>query len=271
MADTQTFTENTFSTENDQDAGYRQLSRMAIWSIPFGLASALAMVSPLLWFVPVVAVALAFGGLWQISRSNEITGRRLALTGLALGVLFGSWGMSWTISRRAVIERQARAHAIEWLGMMQQQKFMQAHQLSMNYYDRLPAGSSLEEYYQDRLSPEVAEMAARAEAAGMGEPPGMPGAMQSPLADLQGFMAHGIPQILVDANGDFEFEFVRFDVQLRAGQFSTKVDQIFHLTFADDHEPREMDVKVEMKRTIDVRKAYWQVERLSDPKPPPAG
>ena len=111
MPDTQTSYQQSFMTENDHIDGYRQLSRLAVLSIPLGLLSAVSLISPLLWFVPMVAVAFALGGLWQISRSNESSGRHLALTGLGLAILFGTWGMTWTVSHRMVITRQARAHA----------------------------------------------------------------------------------------------------------------------------------------------------------------
>ena len=247
MTDTQTSCQLSFSTENDHGGGYRQLNRLAVWSIPLGLLSAVSMISPLLWFVPILAVASALRGLWQISRSNDSTGRRLALTGLGLAILFGTWGMTWTVSRRIVINGQAREHASEWLALMKKGEYMKAHQLGMEYYKRLPAGSSLEEHYEVRepaneVDPERSFM----------EP-------LSAFAELQSYMENGVPQILGDAKGNFEFEHVRNSALLRYGPTETMVDQVFHLMFSDDHEPREMDIRIELKRTVDTHKAYWQV------------
>lgn len=259
MADTQTFKQQTFSTENDQVEGYRRLSHLAVWSIPLGLASALAMVSPLLWFVPVLAIAIATGGLVVISRSNDTTGRRLALIGLGLAVLFGTWGVAWTISRRNVIHGQARTHASEWLVLMQQQDYMKAHQLSIDFFERLPANASLEEHYRER--------SAQLGTTTGGRPEIMPGLEQTPATELKSFKEIGVPKILVEAQGEFQFEFVKSMAIVRDDQFTTKVDQIFHLTFADDHEPREIDIKMELKRTVDGRKAHWQIGPVSELKP----
>lgn len=264
MADTETFKQHSFSTENDQVEGYRRLSRLAVWSIPLGLLSSLSLVSPLLWFLPVVAVAFALGGLWQIARSNDMTGRRLALTGMGLAILFGTWGMTWTISRQMVINRQSREHASEWLALMQQGEYMKAHQLGRNFFERLPSGSSLEEHYAER-EPERSDADESSQASLPRPPAGMsPGSETPPSEQLKDFKNNGIPKILVAANGKFDFEFVKNETHQRDGQFAIRVEQVFRVMFSEDHQPRAMDVKIEMKRTVDARKAHWQVGPLTE-------
>lgn len=260
MADTQTFKQHSFSTENDQVEGYQRLSQLAVWSVPLGLLSALALVSPLLWFVPIVAVTFALGGLWRISLSDDTTGRRLAITGLGLAILFGTWGVAWTMSRRLVINHQAREHALEWLTLMQKGEYMTAHQLSLAYSARLPPGSSLEKHYAEK-----APSRNPADGPVPVAPPGMPPGMEaSAYANLEYFKTNGIQQVLVAANGGFEFAFLKNLAILRDGQSATKVDQIFRLTFSQDHEPREMQIKIEMKRTVAAGKAYWQVGPVAE-------
>ncbi len=273
MADTQASTPQTntarsFTTEVDPGAGYQRLSRLAVWSIPLGLMSALSMVSPLLWIVPVAAIVFAVGGLWVIAHSDDTTGRRLAITGLGLAILFGTWGMSWTISRRMVLTGQAREHASEWLELMQNEEYMKAHQLSLDYFGRLPAGTSLTEHYAETETP-----LEEADGEAMSVPdPGSDSAMgpllapevqSSPSGELNAFMRSDLPRTLVAAQGKFEFRFVENVSVRREGQFATKIKQIFHLTFADNHEPREMDVQIEMKRTVDEKQAFWQLVRAS--------
>jgi hypothetical protein len=255
MADTKDIYQSSFSTENDQVDDYRQVSRLAICSIPLGLISALALIGPLMWFLPLVAVAIAAAGLRQVSRSKELTGRRMALIGLALAILFGTWGVTWTVSRRMVINRQARAHASEWLGLMQEGENMRAHQLTLSVVERLPLGSSLQEYYFD--DPEESDY----------EEDGAPKIMNREMLitmEFKNFQENGIPGLLVDADGDFEFTFVENKSQIREGPFSTKVNQVFRLKFSDEHVPREMDVRIEMRRILDNQKAYWQVGPTTD-------
>lgn len=262
MTETQTSPTSgpSFSTENDQVDGYRKLSRLAVWSIPLGLLSALSLISPLLWFIPLVAIAFALGGLWNISHSTDTTGRRLALIGLVIALLFGTWGVSWTLSRQFIIKQQATKHAAEWFELMQNQEYMQGHQLCLDYYDRRPPGSSLEKHYAiNESDKELTEV--------------KPGVGLPPHAELKGFMEYGIPKHLVDVDGDFEFQLVKNLLILREGPFVTRVDQLYRITFPDGHQPPEMTLKIGMKRTVDAGKAYWQISPATDPKtdgaPPP--
>ena len=267
MADTQTFKQQSFTTEVDSGDGYRRLSRLAIWSIPLGFASALALISPLLWFVPVVAVVFALGGLWAISRADDTTGRRLALVGLATAVLFGTWGMSWTISRHVRLNRHAREYASEWFVMMQNQEYMKAHQLTRDYFNRVPAGKPLGEHYVAREPVDHAAVDHDHDHESTAMPPGMdPDMEQSPLEELHDFKTYGVPKLLVESQGKFQFEFVKNVSVVRDGETGTKVNQLFRLTFSDDHDPRHMEINVEMKRTVEKQRAYWQVGRLGERK-----
>ena len=265
MADNQDLTQPSFATENDQLDTYRRLSRLAICSIPLGLLSALSLVSPLMWCVPMVAIMLALGGLWQVSRSKETTGRRLALLGLGLAILFGTWGMTWTLSRRMVFNHQAKKHASTWFVLMQNGEYMKAHQLGMSHNERLPPGLSLEEHYEENAATGSDNLDENDDGLDeFDEPPDIVAKTQTPFRELEAFKENGIPQILVDVDGDFEFAFVRNKTQLRDRHSATRVFQVFHLVFPQDHDPQEMDVRIELKRTIEDQKAYWQVGPTAD-------
>ncbi len=277
MSDTEALKQTTFSTEIDDGDGYQRLSRFAIWSIPLGLLSALALVSPLLWFVPVLAIVFALVGLRVIAGSQETTGRTLALLGLGLAVLFGTWGVSWTTARRARLNRQAREYATEWLSLMQQEQYMEAHQLSLDFYSRLPQGSSLAAHYapDESDSPDSPDSPESPESPEPGEPPEpselpqpnmelAPGIESTPFRELAVFKVNNLPRVLVEAEGNFEFEFVKNVSTERHGQFETQIVQMYRLSFSGDHDPPEIEVLVTMKRTVDGQKAHWQIA-LNDP------
>jgi hypothetical protein len=271
MADTQDYTQPSFSTENDHVDNYRQLSRLAVCSIPLGLLSALSLISPLLWFVPMIAVVFALGGLWHVSRSKDVTGRNLALFGLGLAILFGTWGMTWTLSRRIVINQQAKKHASEWLVLMQNEEYMKAHQLGISFFERVPSGMSLEEKYQKSTIPdedEYSEDDYDIDDVGQDDYdedlPDMISKTQSLFMEFKDFKEHGISGILIDAKGDFEFAFVRNKILHRKDEFDTRVDQVFRLRFSAGHEPQEMDINIELKRTVEDHKAYWQIGMTTD-------
>lgn len=71
--------------------GYRPVSGLAVAAVLFGVLSSLALTTPLLWALPVVAVGIALAALADVARPGaEKAGRAAALAGLALAVGFGT-------------------------------------------------------------------------------------------------------------------------------------------------------------------------------------
>lgn len=71
--------------------GYRPVSRLAVAAVVAGLASSLALTTPLLWILPLVGIAIAAAALADVARPGaEKAGRAAALAGLALAVGFGA-------------------------------------------------------------------------------------------------------------------------------------------------------------------------------------
>jgi hypothetical protein len=116
-----------------------------------GLASALALVHPIMWFVPVLgAVISAFG-----IRATKIgdpppTGRTMAVIGLALSMIFAGWAPTHYVVRRARIEREAKDFGQHWFEMVQQQRTKELHQLNRVPSQRRAAGVSLEDAYNTK-------------------------------------------------------------------------------------------------------------------------
>jgi hypothetical protein len=66
------------------------VSPLAVAALVAGVASSLALTTPLLWILPLVALAIAAAALADVSRAGaEKAGRAAALAGLALAVGFG--------------------------------------------------------------------------------------------------------------------------------------------------------------------------------------
>ncbi len=75
---------------------YRALSTPAVASLALGILSALALLDWLLLLIPVAALALGLLALRQISqRREEYTGRKLAIAGTGLALVFGIAGAGW--------------------------------------------------------------------------------------------------------------------------------------------------------------------------------
>jgi hypothetical protein len=75
---------------------YRALSTAAVASLALGILSALALLDWALVLIPIAALALGLLALRQINRRrDEYTGRKLAIAGSGLALVFGIAGISW--------------------------------------------------------------------------------------------------------------------------------------------------------------------------------
>lgn len=98
-----------------EPAEYRSVSPLAIAAAIVGGCSAVALMTPLAWMVPLIGIGLALAALADITRSGTTkTGRLLALIGLALAVGFGSQAVSSSIVERWILGHRARATATTW-------------------------------------------------------------------------------------------------------------------------------------------------------------
>lgn len=119
------------TVETERLPQYRSISSFAILALLFGLASPLAMTSPLLLIVPLVAVFLALFALRQIAANAEIlSGRGPALIGLFLGVAMLVYPPVRQWTRYELLKGHAQELAEAFLDLLQQGKLEEAHQLS---------------------------------------------------------------------------------------------------------------------------------------------
>ena len=92
--------------------GYRPVSKLAVAAAVAGILSALALMTPLLWLLPLVGVALAVAGLADVARPGaEKAGRAAALLGLALSIGFGTQAVSGKLVTRWITQRRSLAVA----------------------------------------------------------------------------------------------------------------------------------------------------------------
>ena len=95
---------------------YRPVSRLAVAALVAGVGSATALVGPVFWVVPVVAVGLAVAALRDLARPGVAkVGHPVALAGLALAVGFGAQAAASTLTTRWLTIDRARAAASFWI------------------------------------------------------------------------------------------------------------------------------------------------------------
>lgn len=127
---------------------YRSPQPLAVLALVLGLLSFLAVFRPLFWIVPLLALIFGMIGLWLLSGDPGKVGRKAAIWGIALALLFGAWGPSRYLSRQWWLSRQARVYADTWLELIRQEKFREAHQLHGRQAELASEGVTLDEFYR---------------------------------------------------------------------------------------------------------------------------
>jgi hypothetical protein len=132
---------------DDTDPTYRRLSPVAVLSAVAGLASATALVAPLLWVVPVAGVVLAIVALRSIAqRSESLTGRGLALFGLALSLGFGLGAVAKSSVEQRLHRAAAGVVAEKFLTLLAEDKTAEAFELTLDFAQRRSADTAAEYY-----------------------------------------------------------------------------------------------------------------------------
>jgi hypothetical protein len=127
---------------------YRSLQSLAVLTLVLGVLSCLALFSRLFWIVPLVTLILGVAALRLLAANPEKIGRKAAIWGMALALLFGAWAPSRQLSRQWWLAGQARTYADAWMELVRQKKLREAHQLHGGVGQRVGEGVSLDEYYR---------------------------------------------------------------------------------------------------------------------------
>jgi hypothetical protein len=136
--------------QDDDLAQYRALSVPAVAGLILGLLSVVALVDPLAWLVPLTGVVVSAVALRKIARAAPaLTGRRAALAGLVLSVLFGTAAVADWTAYRALTRHEARQFALLWFELLAEREPKKAFQLTLSPRERHPADEGLTEFYRE--------------------------------------------------------------------------------------------------------------------------
>jgi hypothetical protein len=128
---------------------YRSISVTAIVAAVLGLLSPLAMLHPVLWSIPLAGIAVALTAFRQLKTDgDQLTGRKAALLGLALCLIFGAASTARYFGRGYFVRREAHQLAMEWLGYLQANDRLKAHQWIYDPGMRAPLDDALPAYYE---------------------------------------------------------------------------------------------------------------------------
>ncbi|MGM0486433.1 MAG: hypothetical protein ACQESR_06695 [Planctomycetota bacterium] len=151
MTQTSTETRDRPPYDPDPDIEFHgQPQALALITLAFGLLSFLACFHAMFWSLPILAVLLGPISLFTLARSPEKLGRKAALAGMFLAILFGSLTVSRYVSRQRWVSKHARRYANLWLERIQENKLREAHQLHLPQVGRAGAGVSLDQHYREQ-------------------------------------------------------------------------------------------------------------------------
>jgi len=136
--------------QDDEIAEYRALSVSAVVGLILGLLSVLALVDPLVWLLPLAGVLVSALAMGKIARAAPaLTGRKAALAGLVLSVLFGSAAVTDWVTYRALARSEARQFALLWFELLAQREPKKAFQLTLPPRERHPLDEGLTQFYRE--------------------------------------------------------------------------------------------------------------------------
>lgn len=122
-----------FTDAQDMElAEYRYLPGQVAMAIIFGLLSPLALVDLRLMFIPLLGVFL---GVWALRRIKKnptaMTGRKRALFGIALSLVFLAAAPADAVTAYRMINRQAREIADAWFQLVLDNRLLDARRLML--------------------------------------------------------------------------------------------------------------------------------------------
>jgi hypothetical protein len=113
-------------------ASYRALAWQAVLGLIFGLLAPLAMVDPLLWAMPILGTIFSWWGLRRIKNyPAEFLGRKIALAGLTLSLLFLAAAPSDWFAYRRIVRGEARQFSALWFKYLAQDEPQKAYQFTV--------------------------------------------------------------------------------------------------------------------------------------------
>lgn len=136
---------------NDIDAtelpDYRPLCVPAAVGLAMGALSFLALLHPVMCFVPVLAIGVNVYALVLLARSDRMVGRAAAVCGLCLALIFGVTEPVRVISYHWLAYRDGSQFGRQWIQAIQDGNLYLAHQMSVMPNDRKAPGDDLPALY----------------------------------------------------------------------------------------------------------------------------
>jgi hypothetical protein len=245
------------SNEAETLVEYEPIDRLALAVLLLGIASIFALIHPLLWALPILAIALAAFALRRIAIQQRQSGRRSALWGLGLALLFGSCAFTWTLTANYLMSSQARKCCDTWLALLRDGELYKAHQLTMRFEERLSTDDSLDKFYTSVKAGQIPEKMRASK-----DPPPEDVAEDIEAQMMLAYDAWSkMPPIstLTKAGSSMRFQFDRslgssFDSPT---EYHTRY--VYSISYEEDGHTRTMPVEIWLNRTVSDGVGHWRI------------
>jgi hypothetical protein len=129
---------------------YRPVCIPAFAGLILGLLAPLALLHPVLWALPPLGALVCLYALYMLATSAPMTGRRAALVGLALALVFCVWPPVSSFSYDWLARRDAARFAKAWFAFLANSEPHKAYQLTVSPGERSPLDETLWNSYRTR-------------------------------------------------------------------------------------------------------------------------
>ena len=233
-----------FDAADEVVARYRAISSLAVAGLLAGLLSPLAMLTSVLWMLPLAAAVLSGIALRRITtRWPQLVGRRAALIGLMLGAAFLVAAPVDDMLYRHFLRQQARQFAEIWIDAVRHGEVYKAHHL-MEAKHRPPLESNLADFYRQNANSR---------------------------RNLQAFVNEPAMRTLFALGPAARIRYYETAAQRHQDGFDV-VEQTYAVTFPDERkQPKTFFITLRMQRSVDTGggRALWTLARVNGGVRPP--
>ena len=214
---------------------YHLINAWSVIALVLALLSSAALLLPIFWIVPLLAIAASLIAIAKIRREPHLyIGYRMAVISLVLAALLGSWSVSRHQFFQARMFAVAEKNLDHWFELIRQGKLEEAHQLSLLVGMRSTDFTTLGEYYMN-------EKRARQE--------------------MQMFFANSVLRQIVELDQDWSVRLVENRNLKITDDTRLLVFQWYAVDYLKDGESVTLEMQVKSSRTIDkyTRASHWTV------------
>ena len=190
---------------------------------------------------------------------SDLIGRKAAIFGLALAMLFGGWAPARRFTQRRLLYRQATVFVEQWLQVVRDGRLQEAYQMHVPYSVR---GDIYEALQQPAGKPARRTLQRNQPSGPESEKPVLP---VDPHVEMAEFLSKPAVATLVAHARDGRLRLRKNETQRRRRQLTVLV-QHYVFEYEEGGQPQTLPLRIQLLRTLDPppnRGAQWTLETIS--------